>query len=151
MALDGVVQRLIIEMERYCSYQERSSFQVKTKLLRKGATESQIKLITEHLISKNFLNEPRFVEAYVQGKSRIKQWGAQRIKTGLLSHNIPDTLINRAISSLTKEKNHAHLKRWIEKKQNSLRHEEEGPKKRAKIIRFLISKGFSLDEIFLEL
>ena len=33
------------------------------------------------------------------------------------------------------------------KKQNSLKDEAEGPKKKAKIVRFLLSKGFSLEEI----
>jgi SOS response regulatory protein OraA/RecX len=38
----------------------------------------------------------------------------------------------------------------LEKKQSSLKNEAEGPKKRAKVIRFLLSKGFSLDEILRE-
>jgi regulatory protein len=150
MTLDGVAHRLVIEMERFCAYQERSAFEIETKLYRKGATEAQVKLVLTHLITCNFLNEDRFVEAFVQGKSRIKQWGAQRIKSGLISHHIPETVINRALSSLSKPENHAHLKRWLEKKQSSLKNEAEGPKKRAKVIRFLLSKGFSLDEILRE-
>lgn len=150
MTLEGATHRLIVEMERFCAYQERSSFEIKTKLHRKGAAEAQVERVLTHLISSNFLNEDRFVEAFVQGKSRIKQWGAQRIKSGLISHHIPEAVINRALSSLSKTENHAHLRRWIEKKESSLKHEAEGPKKRAKIIRFLLSKGFSLDEILKE-
>ena len=150
MTLEGATHRLIVEMERFCAYQERSSFEIKTKLHRKGATEAQVERVLTHLISSNFLNEDRFVEAFVQGKSRIKQWGAQRIKSGLISHHIPEAVINRALSSLSKTENHAHLRRWNEKKESSLKHEAEGPKKRAKIIRFLLSKGFSLDEILKE-
>ena len=150
MTLEGATHRLIIEMERFCAYQERSFFEIKTKLHRKGATEAQVERVLTHLISSNFLNEDRFVEAFVQGKSRIKQWGAQRIKSGLIAHHIPEAVINRALSSLSKTENHAHLRRWIEKKESSVKHEAEGPKKRAKIIRFLLSKGFSLDEILKE-
>ena len=150
MTLEGATHRLIVEMESFCAYQERSSFEIKTKLHRKGAAEAQVERVLTHLISSNFLNEDRFVEAFVQGKSRIKQWGAQRIKSGLISHHIPEAVINRALSSLSKTENHAHLRRWIEKKESSLKHEAEGPKKRAKIIRFLLSKGFSLDEILKE-
>lgn len=150
MPLDGNTHRFILEMERFCAYQERSIFEIKTKLYRKGATEEQVELVIKHLISSNFLNETRFIEAFVQGKSRIKQWGTQRIKSGLISHQIPEAVINRALSSLSKTENHAHLRRWIEKKESSLKHEAEGPKKRAKIIRFLLSKGFSLGEILKE-
>jgi regulatory protein len=147
MTLDGNTHRFILDMERFCAYQERSVFEIKTKLHRKGATEEQVALVIKHLISSNFLNETRFVEAFVQGKSRIKQWGEQRIKSGLRAHHISDPLINQALASLPKSEVQAHLKRWLLKKQDSLKNEEEGPKKRAKIIRFLLSKGFSLDEI----
>jgi regulatory protein len=147
MTLDGNTHRFILDMERFCAYQERSVFEIKTKLHRKGATEEQVAHVIKHLISSNFLNETRFVEAFVQGKSRIKQWGEQRIKSGLRAHHISDPLINQALASLPKSEVQAHLKRWILKKQDSLKNEEEGPKKRAKIIRFLLSKGFSLDEI----
>lgn len=147
MSVDGNTHRFIIEMERFCAYQERSTFEIKTKLYRKGATESQVELIIKHLVARNFLNETRFVEAFVQGKSRIKQWGAQRIKSGLIAHHISEPLINQALASLSKLDAQANLQRWLQKKQNSLKSDEEGPKKRAKIIRFLLSKGFSLDEI----
>jgi regulatory protein len=147
MTLDGNTHRFILDMERFCAYQERSVFEIKTKLHRKGATEEQVAHVIKHLISSNFLNETRFVEAFVQGKSRIKQWGEQRIKSGLRAHHISDPLINQALASLPKSEVQAHLKRWLLKKQDSLKNEEEGPKKRAKIIRFLLSKGFSLDEI----
>ena len=147
MPIEGNTHRFILDMERFCAYQERSVFEIKTKLHRKGATEEQVALVIKHLISNNFLNETRFVEAFVQGKSRIKQWGEQRIKSGLRAHQISDPLINQALALLPKSEVQAHLKRWLLKKQDSLKNEEEGPKKRAKIIRFLLSKGFSLDEI----
>ena len=147
MPLDGNTHRFILEMERFCAYQERSAFEIKTKLHRKGATDEQVALVVKHLISNNFLNEVRFVEAFVQGKSRIKQWGTQRIKSGLRAHYIAEPLINQALASLSKLDVQANLQRWLQKKQNSLKAEKDGPKKRAKIIRFLLSKGFSLDEI----
>ena len=147
MPIEGNTHRFILEMERFCAYQERSAFEIKTKLHRKGATDEQVALVIKHLNSKNFLNEARFVDAFVQGKSRIKQWGVQRIKSGLRAHYIAEPLINQALASLSKLDVQANLQRWLQKKQNSLKDEAEGPKKRAKIIRFLLSKGFALDEI----
>ncbi|MFM7596432.1 MAG: regulatory protein RecX [Flavobacteriales bacterium] len=147
MPTEGNTQRFILEMERFCAYQERSAFEIKTKLHRKGATEEQVAFVIKYLISNNFLNEARFVAAFVQGKSRIKQWGTQRIKAGLRAHYIAEPLINEALSSLSSLDVQANLQRWLQKKQNGLKAEDDGPKKRAKIIRFLLSKGFNLDEI----
>ena len=75
--------RWITEMERFCAYQERSPNEIRLKLGRKGLHEGQIEAVIEHLTSHNFLNEQRFVEAYVQGKFKIKGWGKQKIKAGL--------------------------------------------------------------------
>jgi regulatory protein len=100
MALDGEIHRLIIELERFCAYQERSPFEIKVKLRRKGATEIQVETIIQHLVAKNFLNEARFVEAYVQGKSSIKRWGAQRIKSGLIAHHISESIIDHSLPYL---------------------------------------------------
>ena len=45
MPLDGNTHRFILEMERFCAYQERSAFEIKTKLHRKGATDEQVALV----------------------------------------------------------------------------------------------------------
>jgi SOS response regulatory protein OraA/RecX len=36
---------------------------------------------------------------------------------------------------------------WFEKKKQALRNEPEGPKKTAKIVRFLLSKGYEMSAI----
>ena len=75
MPIEGNTHRFILEMERFCAYQERSAFEIKTKLHRKGATDEQVALVIKHLISKNFLNEARFVDAFVQGKAALNNGG----------------------------------------------------------------------------
>ena len=137
----------ILEMERFCAYQERSPFEIRKKLLRKSATEEQVNLVIRHLSANNFLNEERFVKAYVEGKQRIKGWGKQKIKAGLKAHNVSEELVAVGLSCLDAPLEKAQIQRWYEKKMSSLSREAEGPKKKAKIIRYLLSKGFTLDEI----
>jgi len=141
------VPKWVLEMERFCAYQERSSFEIRIKLLRKGATEEQINLVIQQLTTNNFLNEERFVKAYVEGKQRIKGWGTQKIKSGLRAHNVSEALVAMGLNRIDAPLEKVQIQRWYEKKVNRLSREVEGPKKRAKIIRFLLSKGFTLDEI----
>lgn len=139
--------RWITEMERFCAYQERSPNEIRLKLVRKGLHEGQIEAVIKHLTSHNFLNEHRFVEAYIQGKFKIKGWGKNKIKAGLKTHRIPEPLIQAGLSQLETNDQDKRLADWLEKKKNALRNEPEGPKKTAKIVRFLLSKGYAMSDI----
>lgn len=141
------LQRWITEMERFCAYQERSPNEIRLKLGRKGLLEGPIEAVIEHLTSHNFLNEQRFVETYVQGKFKIKGWGKHKIKAGLKTHRIPEHLIQVGLSQLETNDQDKRLADWLEKKKYALRNEPEGPKKTAKIVRFLLSKGYEMSAI----
>ena len=141
------LQRSITEMERFCAYQERSPNEIRLKLGRKGLLEGPIEAVIEHLTSHNFLNEQRFVETYVQGKFKIKGWGKHKIKAGLKTHRIPEHLIQVGLNQLETNDQDKRLADWFEKKKHALRNEPEGAKKTAKIVRFLLSKGYEMSAI----
>lgn len=140
----GMLQKWAIEMERFCAYQERSEYEVRVKLAKRGASNADINTVLSQLIAQNFLNQSRFALAYAQGKSSIKRWGPQKIKAGLMAHRVNPALINEALNSISGEDQVAQLNQWFKKKEASLADEPNGPKKEAKIIRFLLSKGFPL-------
>ena len=67
--LDEAQKRL----ERYCAYQERCHQDVRRKLTEmRMIPEAQDKIIV-HLLDHDFLNEQRFVDAFIRGKFRIKK------------------------------------------------------------------------------
>jgi len=61
-----------------------------------------------------------------------------------MAHRVTPALINEALNSISGEDQVAQLNQWFKKKEASLANETNGPKKEAKIIRFLLSKGFPL-------
>lgn len=147
MSMTPDLQRWITEMERFCAYQERSPNEIRLKLSRKGLLEGQIEAVIKHLTSHDFINEQRFVEAYVQGKFKIKGWGKNKIKAGLKTHRIPEYLIQAGLSQLETNDQDKRLADWFAKKKHALRNDPEGPKKTAKIVRFLLSKGYEMSAI----
>ena len=64
----GMLQKWTIEMERFCAYQERSEYEVRVKLAKRGASEADINTVLSKLIEQNFLNQSRFALAYAKGK-----------------------------------------------------------------------------------
>jgi regulatory protein len=147
MSISTEHSQLLQEMERFCAYQERSPFEIRKKLLRKGAPEEAILFCLKSLNEKNFLNEVRFVQSYIEGKSSIKKWGLHKIYAGLKAHRIPESLIQEQLQSFDQKGNQERLLLWFQKKEKSLSSESDSKKKKQKIVRYLLSKGFSFEEI----
>ena len=134
------------KLEKYCAYQERSHKQVFDKCRSYGLSESDSNEILVELIQSNFLNEERFVEAYVKGKFKIKSWGKQKISQGLKLAGINQKLISSSIQEIKFEDYIKTIQRLAEKKTKTLKEGTDFEKK-IKVQRYLLSKGYKYDEI----
>jgi len=140
-------EQIIFKLEAFCAYQERCTQEVRTKLERLGADESLSIEVIKFLKENRFLDDKRFVEAYVQGKVRIKKWGRQKIKAGLFQKRIDAKLIQEGIYAfISDEEYHLVMEFLIERKNRELSTEKNPQIKKQKLMRFLLSRGFQYDE-----
>ncbi len=126
---------------RYCAYQERSHKEVKTKLYGYGLYASQVDEIISQLITDGFLNEERFAKAFAGGKFRIKKWGRMKIKNELEFLGLTKNCIQSGLKEIEPSDYTKTLKNLIKKK-SALIKEENLFKKRDKVARFVIAKGY---------
>jgi regulatory protein len=140
-------EQIIFKLEAFCAYQERCVSEVRTKVERLGADESLSLEVIKHLKDNRFLDEKRFVEAYVQGKLRIKKWGRQKIKAALFQKRIDAKLIQEGIYSFISDEEYQDvMASLIERKNRELSSEKNPQIKKQKLMRFLLSRGFQYDE-----
>jgi regulatory protein len=140
-------EQIIFKLEAFCAYQERCTQEVRTKLERLGADESLSIEVIKHLKETRFLDEKRFVEAYVQGKLRIKKWGRQKIKAALFQKRIDAKLIQEGIYAFISDEEYQQvIESLIERKNRELSSEKNPQIKKQKLMRFLLSRGFQYDE-----
>jgi regulatory protein len=140
-------EQIIFKLEAFCAYQERCTQEVRTKLERLGADESLSQEVVKHLKENRFLDDTRFVEAYVQGKLRIKKWGRQKIKAGLYQKRIDAKLIQEGIYAFISDEEYQQvMESLIERKNRELSSEKNTQIKKQKLMRFLLSRGFQYDE-----
>jgi regulatory protein len=140
-------EQIIFKLEAFCAYQERCTQEVRTKLERLGADESLSMEVIKLLKENRFLDDKRFVEAYVQGKVRIKKWGRQKIKAGLFQKRIDAKLIQEGIYAfISDEEYQLVVESLIERKNRELSTEKNPQIKKQKLMRFLLSRGFQYDE-----
>lgn len=136
-----------VKIQRYCAYQERSHKEVKNKLYDYGLYQSQVDEIVSQLITDGFLNEERFAKAYAGGKFRMKKWGKLKIKNELEFLGLTKNCIQRGLKEIEASDYSKTLKALIKKKSAESK-EENIFKKRDKVARFVIGKGYEPEMVW---
>ena len=130
---------LLIKAERFCAYQERSSFEVRQKMKEFDTDEKTIGLILTSLQEDDFQNDERFAMLFTSGKFRIKRWGKNKIRAELRMKNIPDALIKKGLDAINKEDYIKTLKELAKKKEKEVGNQKLEIRSQ-KVGRFLLSK-----------
>ena len=132
---------ILHKAQQYCSYQERSLFEVKTKLDEWSTQPSVIEEIIEELRKEKYLDEEQFAKSFASGKFRVKKWGKNKIIYELRKKQIPDLYIQIGLSEIDDDEYLDVLKNLISKKLSESR--EKDPRKRNyKVAYYAISKGY---------
>jgi regulatory protein len=130
-----------LKIRNYCAYQERAHKEVKNKLFEYGLYASEVDEILSRLITDGFLNEERFAKAFAGGKFRIKKWGRVKIQNELEMLGLTPKCVRFGLREIDERDYRKTLYQLIEKKSASTP-EENLFKKRDKIARYAIAKGF---------
>ncbi len=137
----------LAKIQNYCAYQERSHKEVKNKLYEYGLYSNQVEELISQLITDGFLNEERFAKAYAGGKFRIKKWGRVKIKHGLKALGLTKYCIQRGLNEIESADYSKTLKTLLKKKLAESK--EQNPfKKRDKVARFAIGKGYESELVW---
>ncbi|NRA10875.1 MAG: RecX family transcriptional regulator [Crocinitomicaceae bacterium] len=135
------------KLEALCVYQERCSSELETKLYEWRFDQEDTNRLLTHLISNNFLNEERFVAAFVSGKLNIKKWGKIKIRQHLKQKRISKYSMDKGIASIDAEVYISNITGLAERKYLTLERERDSYSKKVKVYRFLASKGYETDLI----
>lgn len=131
----------LAKIYRYCAYQERSHREVKTKLFEYGLRSGEVDEILARLITEGFLNEERFAKAFAGGKFRMMKWGKLKIQRELEMAGLTSKCIARGLKEID-QRDYLNTIASLIKKKSLLSSEPDLFKKKNKIARFVIGKGF---------
>ena len=137
-------EQALQKLKHYCTYQERSHYEVKQKLWELGVRSVDHDELIATLIDEDYLNEERFAVQYAGGKFRMKEWGRKKILYGLREKKVSDYSIKKALASIDEEDYVKVLNKLAGEKYNSLKDEQYLERKK-KTIDYLIQKGYEYD------
>ena len=143
-------EKALKKLQKYCAYQDRCHQEVRSKLLTLKIYGDDLENIIVELIEDNFLNEERFACSYARGKFRIKKWGRIRIQQELKKRKISAYCIKKAMQEIEEEEYLQTLQLLLEKKLRQSK-ETNSFKKKAKLAKYLMNKGYESSLIWAEL
>lgn len=127
----------------FLSRRDYSYSELYNKLKKYSTDLDAIKSVVDEMANHKYLNEERFVENFIYSKS--KKYGGLKVKQ-LLQNKVNDQALINELYQQAEIDEFAVARQIWERKFN---HEiATTPKDRAKQIRFMLSRGFSLDLIF---
>jgi len=132
------------KISSFCTRAERCRFDVVEKMEKLGFDRSEFDDIIERLTSEGFIDETRYALAYVNDKFKFSKWGKKKIAYALRGKNIADSIIASALDSIDDEE-YLNVKNELSaSKAKSLKGNPNDMSNKAKIYRFLSSRGFVL-------
>jgi len=109
--------------------------------------DNSIKKIIAKLIEENFINEERFVRAFVNDKLKFQKWGIDKIKNALYIKKITTELIKEVISEIDKNQYITQLSGIAKQKVKYIKASSDFEREQ-KLLRFLASKGVSGEDAY---
>jgi regulatory protein len=137
----------LLKIRDWCAYQERCQQEVRDKLYEYGLKTDDVENIIVQLISENFVNEERFAIAFAGGKFRIKKWGKVKIRQELKAKRVSDYCIKKGMEQIEDTEYIKTLKRLLMLK-TKLITEKNHLKKKQKLVRYALGKGYEQDIVF---
>ena len=133
-------------MAGQCSKKEYCSADVLAKLRRWELPEKDIAEIMAFLVKNRFLDDTRIAEAYARDKFRFNRWGKLKIAQMLRRKQVADSVIGQALAALPEEDTDATCMELLRQKNKSIK-DEDPYKRKAKLIRFALSRGFEYETV----
>lgn len=133
-------------------FRPRSEFEIRTRLKKRKVSLLVIKKVIDYLKDANYINDQEFVKSYIDS-CLAKGWGPMKANLKLKEFGIPVKLRRKALEQI-EDKSQRLIEDLIEKKINYLRESKpnlEENKIKAKLVRYLTTKGFYYKDIYTHL
>ena len=126
---------------RYLAAREHSRLELGRKLERHASEDDDIHALLDWLEAQKFLSESRFAESLVH--RRASRFGNSRILSELQSHGLDEATVSSMRASLRDDEEERAWQAW----QKKFGMPPDSPETRAKQMRFLQQRGFSISAI----
>ncbi len=140
---DDHIQEIKNQAFNLLSYRDRSAYEMKDRLLKKGYQEDEVITVIKRLKELSYIDDNKFAETWVKYRIKNKPRGSNMLRKELNSKGIDENIINRVLVKLVDFDTEVDLgstlaRKWLKN------HDEDV----IKLKRYLYYKGFSATIIY---
>ena len=134
---------------RYLGRRQHSTSELRIKLKQKGYETELINQVLDDLKQKNYLDDTKFAEMFVEEKIKLKLWGEQKLRSELIKRGIKSEIISDVIRNKVSDQDKlSYAMILASKKYETLRNRNvDKDVIKRKLITFLNSYGYNYDVI----
>lgn len=129
-----------------CTRSEKCESDIQKKLIAWEISETDADKIINYLKEEKFIDNVRYCSFFVKDKTRFNKWGKVKIAYALRAKKITDELISNALAEIDDEDTISILLSILKTKAKNLKYKDAYDRK-AKLIRFALSRGFEMTSI----
>ncbi|GAB1451162.1 regulatory protein RecX [Draconibacterium sp.] len=138
---EQIVKEAYSKMAQLCSRSEQCSADIRKKIVAYEIMDELVEEIISKLKAEKFLDDERYVKAYVTDKFRLNKWGKIKIRHYLKAKGIGDNLIDVGLNEIKEEQYKKVLISTLKEKAKKIKSDNKYDKM-GQIIRFAQSRGF---------
>ena len=135
------VQQAYSKMAQLCSRSEQCSADIRKKILAYEIVDEIVDEIIEKLIEEKYIDNERFVKAYVNDKFKFNKWGRIKIRHYLRQKGLSDATIQKGMDKIDEEKYKKVLVKTMKDKAKTIKKKDKFTKM-GQIIRYTQGRGF---------
>lgn len=134
-------QDIFARIARICSRSEECSSDVRKKIKELGADDELREKILQRLVEEKFVDDDRYVRAYVRDKFRINKWGKVKMRYYLKMKGLPEDIIEAGFEEIDPDEYTSLLVKTMKEKAKSVKKSNKF-EKMGQVIRFAQGRGF---------
>ncbi len=138
---EQIAKQAYSKMAQLCSRSEQCSADIRKKIIAFELVSEVVDEIIDKLKTEKYLNDERYIKAYVTDKFRINKWGRVKIRHNLRMKGLPEEMIQNELEDIDKEKYKAVLIKTMKAKAKTVKKKNRF-EKMGQIIRFAQTRGF---------
>jgi regulatory protein len=136
----------LIKIRSICSRQEQCRQDILVKLSKWDMSESDSEKIVQILEKEGFVDHTRYASSFANDKLKFNKWGKIKIRWMLRQKEIPEDIIENALSLIDDDEYFNTITSELRKKIKTLKSENVYDKK-GKLVQFATQRGFEYEII----
>ena len=138
---ESIVREAYAKMAQLCSRSEQCSADIRKKMVAYEIMDELVEEIITKLRKEKFLDDERYVKAYISDKFRLNKWGKIKMRYYLKANGLQDNIIEKALQEIKEEQYTKVLISTLKEKAKTIKSGDKF-EKMGQIIRFAQSRGF---------